>query len=401
MTTTLQLDVTSRFLETLNESQTRWFLAREAMHLGYGGIKKVCELTGVTKPTVIKGMKELKSGKRLNEGERIRHPGAGRRKIEEKQPEISNILKAIMEETTAGDPMSLLRWTSKSTYQISAHLKKSGYIVSADTVGRRIKEMGYSLQANVKNWEGFSHADRDNQFRYINALAKKYVKKDDPIISVDTKKKEKIGNFKNSGRKWRKKGDSKSVNAYDFPSLSEGNAIPYGAYDVQKNYGLVNVGISHDTAEFAVGSIRQWWNYFGKKYYPKAKRILICADGGGSNGSRNRAWKFNLQKLSDKLGVSITVCHYPPGTSKWNKIEHRMFSFISINWKGEPLINYETVINMISSTTTKTGLKIKALLDKKQYETGIKISDEQLNALNLKFHQINSQWNYTIEPRKE
>lgn len=401
MTTIVQANITLKFLETLNEAQTRWFVAKEAMRLGYGGIKRMCELTGLSKPTVIKGMKELKSKKKLSEENRIRQHGGGRKKIEAKYPELSNILKSIMEETTAGDPMSLLKWTSKSTYQISDQLKKLGHQVSEDTVGRRVKEMGYSLQANVKTWEGSSHEDRDSQFRYINVLAKKYINNGEPILSVDTKKKEKIGNFKNSGRKWRKKGNSKAVNAYDFPSLAEGKAIPYGAYDVQRNHGLVNVGVSHDTAEFAVESIKKWWNYFGKRYYPSAKKMLICADGGGSNGSRNRAWKFNLQKLSDKIGISITVCHYPPGTSKWNKIEHRMFSFISMNWRGEPLINYETVINMISSTTTKTGLKIKALLDTKRYETGIKISDDQLRELKLKFHKTNSKWNYTIDPRRK
>jgi Rhodopirellula transposase DDE domain len=400
MESIIQRDITLKILETLNEAQTRWFVARDAMLLGHGGIKKMCELSGLSKPTVIKGIKELKSKKNLCEGGRIRQPGGGRKKIEEKAPEILKILKEIMDETTAGDPMGLLKWTSKSTYKIRDQLKGMGYSISEDTVGRRLKEMGYSLQANVKTWEGVSHKNRDSQFQYINNLAKKYVNEGNPVISVDAKKREIIGNFKNSGKKWRPKGSPKKVNVYDYPSLSEGKAIPYGTYDIQKNKGMVNVGISHDTAEFAVESIRRWWFHFGYKHYPKAKRILICADCGGSNGYRNRAWKYNLQKLSDEIPLSITVCHYPPGTSKWNKIEHRMFSFISMNWRGEPLVNFETVINLISSTITKNGLGIKALLDTEEYETGKKISDDQMKKINLTFHKTNPKWNYTITPKK-
>ena len=391
-------DIFLKILETLNEAQTRWFVAREAILIGHGGIKAMCEMTGLSKPTVIKGMKELRLRSKLDKSGRIRRSGGGRKKIEKKNPEVLKILKKIMDETTAGDPMSLLKWTNKSTYQISAYLKELGYSVSEDTIGRRIKDMGYSLQVNVKGLEKKSHKERDSQFKYINKLAKQFVAERNPVISVDTKKKEKIGNFKNSGCKYRKKGSPKKVNTDDYPSLADGIAIPYGAYDIQQNHGLVNVGTSHDTAEFAVESIRRWWLYFGQKQYSNAKKILICADGGGSNGSRNRAWKYYLQKLSNEILLSITVCHFPPGTSKWNKIEHRMFSFISMNWRGEPLVNYETVINMISSTTTKTGLKIKAILDTQNYETGIKISDEQLKKINLKVHNKNSQWNYTIKP---
>lgn len=396
-------DLTLRFLSTLNESQRRWFLAREAVLLGYGGIRKICDLTGTSKPTVIRGIKELKSEsyKELLEQSRIRRSGGGRTRIDEKEPEVLNLLEKIMEETTAGDPMSLLKWTSKSTYQISEQLRALGFAISADTIGRRLKEMDYSLQANIKTVEGASHADRDSQFHYINELAKKYIEDNNPVISVDTKKKERIGLFKNSGRKWRPKGAPIEVNTYDFDNLTDGTAIPYGAYDIDKNKGVVNVGISHDTAEFAVESIRQWWRLFGRRQYSDSKIILICADGGGSNGSRNRAWKYFLQKLSDDIKLSITVCHYPPGTSKWNKIEHRMFSFISMNWRGEPLINYETVVNMISSTTTKTGLKIKAVLDKNTYERGIKITDDQMSKLKIKYHTINSQWNYTISPKQK
>jgi hypothetical protein len=395
-------EITIKFLSTLNESQKRWFLGREALLLGHGGIKKMCDLTGVTKPTVIRGIKELKSElyKEISEQDRIRQKGGGRKRIEEKEPEVLRLIEAIMKETTLGDPMSLLKWTGKSTYQISEQLRKHGFEVSADTVGRRLKEMDYSLQANIKSIEGDSHVDRDSQFRYINELAKRYIKDNNPVISVDTKKKERIGLFKNAGRKWRPKGAPIEVNTYDFENMSEGTAIPYGAYDIDKNHGVVNVGISHNTAEFAVESIKQWWRLFGSKQYPDSDKLLICADGGGSNGSRNRAWKYFLQRLVNEIKLSITVCHYPPGTSKWNKIEHRMFSFISMNWRGEPLVSYETVVNMISSTTTVNGLKIKAVLDSKIYKTGLKITDDQMRKLTIKYHKRNSQWNYTITPTR-
>nr|WP_258190517.1 ISAzo13 family transposase [Candidatus Hakubella thermalkaliphila] len=386
---------------TLNEAQARWFVAREAMIIGHGGIKKMCELTGLSKPTIIKGIKELKAKEKFDAGERIRRPGAGRKRIEERNPEILKVLKEIMDETTAGDPMSLLKWTSKSTYQIKDQLQRLGYSITEDTVGRILKEMDYSLQANVKVKEGGTHKDRDSQFRYINDLAKEFMGWGDPVISIDAKKKERVGDFKNPGRRWRPKGSPEEVNVYDYPSLSKGTAIPYGAYDIQKNNDVVNVGISHETAEFAVESIRRWWKQFGSHQYPNTKRMLICADGGGSNGSRNRAWKFYLQLLSDEISLSIAVCHYPPGTSKWNKIEHRMFSFISMNWRGQPLVNLETVVNMISATTTKSGLRIKAFLDTKYYKTGIKISDEQMQALNLDPHNLYPQWNYTIVPREK
>ncbi|GFP32801.1 hypothetical protein HKBW3S42_01109 [Candidatus Hakubella thermalkaliphila] len=396
-----QKDTMLKVFGTLNEAQARWFVAREAMIIGHGGIKKMCELTGLSKPTIIKGIKELKAKEKFDAGERIRRPGAGRKRIEERNPEILKVLKEIMDETTAGDPMSLLKWTSKSTYQIKDQLQRLGYSITEDTVGRILKEMDYSLQANVKVKEGGTHKDRDSQFRYINDLAKEFMGWGDPVISIDAKKKERVGDFKNPGRRWRPKGSPEEVNVYDYPSLSKGTAIPYGAYDIQKNNGVVNVGISHETAEFAVESIRRWWKQFGSHQYPNTKRMLICADGGGSNGSRNRAWKFYLQLLSDEISLSIAVCHYPPGTSKWNKIEHRMFSFISMNWRGQPLVNLETVVNVISATTTKSGLRIKAFLDTKYYKTGIKISDEQMQALNLDPHNLYPQWNYTIVPREK
>ena len=395
----IQKNIMLKVLDALNEAQARWFVAREAIILGHGGVTKMSELTGLSRPTIIKGIGELKSGKKLNTSQRIRKPGGGRKRIEEQSPKTLKILKEIMDETTAGDPMSLLKWTSKSTYQIRDQMQRAGYVISEDTVQRRLKEMDYSLQVNVKTKEGDSHKDRDSQFLNINNLAKEFIKRGAPVISVDAKKKERIGEFKNPGRSWRLKGAPQKVNVYDYPSLSKGTAIPYGAYDIQNNNGVVNVGISHETSEFAVESIRRWWKQFGCAQYPNARGILICADGGGSNGSRRRAWKYFLQQLSDEIEIPITVCHYPPGTSKWNKIEHRMFSFISMNWKGHPLVSYETVVNMISNTTTKSGLKIKALLDTTNYKTGVKISDEQMEGLNFKAHELHPKWNYTIAPR--
>lgn len=297
--------------------------------------------------------------------------------------------------------MSALRWTCKSTEKITAELTKQGHIISRRSVNRRLSEMDYSLQLNAKHKEGGSHPSRDQQFQNINSTVKNFFASAEPVLSVDTKKKELVGDFKNNGRTWRKKGEPRVVNVYDFPSLAEGKAIPYGAYDLQRNEGFVNVGMTHDTGEFAVNSISQWWDCMGRDHYPKAKRILICADGGGSNGSRNRSWKYYLQQLSDKLAIDVSVRHYPPGTSKWNKIEHRLFSFISLHWQGEPLVSYETVVNLIGSTTTKKGLRVKAKLDKQKYEKGKKISDKEMEKLNIEYDKVNPQWNYTIRPRKK
>jgi hypothetical protein len=392
-------DLMLKLLGTLDEAQKRWYIGREAILLGHGGIKQMCEISGLSKPTVIKAVRELRGEGALRADVcRIRAAGGGRKKLEERDPEIGQLLQEVMEETTAGDPMSLLRWTSKSTYQIRDQLAALGHPVSEDTIQRRLKEMDYSLQANVKEKEGRAPAERDQQFRYINRLAKEHMARGEPVISVDAKKKERVGAFKNAGRKWRRKGEPVEVNVYDYPSLAVGTATPYGAYDWQKNQGMVNVGMSHDTAEFAVESLRRWWRSVGRRQYPDVRRLLICADGGGSNGSRNRAWKYYLQQLANELALEVTVCHYPPGTSKWNKIEHRMFSFISLNWRGEPLVSFETVVNLISATTTRTGLKIKARLDKRFYETGIEIPDEEMEKLNLRWHDQNPQWNYSLFP---
>ena len=390
-----------KILGTLNEAQARWLVARECIARGRGGLKAMHELSGMSRPTILRGVRELKAGQLRSAGERIREAGGGRRRIEERDPDIKQALEHVMQETTAGDPMSLLRWTCKSTDTIAAQLRRQGHVISADTVGRRLSELGYSLQANVKTKEGRSPPERDAQFRYINAQVKRFLGQGQPVLSVDTKKKERVGAFKNAGQTWRPKGRPHAVNMYDYPSLAVGTAIPYGAYDVARNEGFVNVGTNHDTAEFAIESIRRWWRLYGRRHYPEAARLLICADGGGSNGARNRAWKYFLQQLADDLGLEVTVCHYPPGTSKWNKIEHRMFSFISLHWKGEPLVSYETIINLISTTRTQTGLRIRARLDRRSYEAGVTISDDDMRQLSLQPHAVHPQWNYTVRPRKK
>lgn len=327
-----------RVLATLNEAQARWFIAKEAIARGRGGLQAMSVLTGMSRVTTSRGIQELNGRKPLPlSGDRLRRPGAGRKRIELQDPGLTTALKKIMEETTAGDPMSHLRWTTKSAERIAEELTRQGHDVSGETVRRRLLELEYSLQANARHKEQGSLKNRDQQFRYINAKVKQFKARHDPVLSVDAKKRELVGEFKNGGRAWRPKGRPTKVNVYDFRSLAKGLALPYGAYDEQKNEGLVNVGISHDTAEFSVNSIRQWWRFFGRKEYPNATSLLICADGGGSNGSRVRLWKYHIQRLATEIGIPITVCHYPPGTSKWNKIEHRMFSYISLNWKGQPL----------------------------------------------------------------
>jgi hypothetical protein len=385
-----------KVLGTLNEAQARWYVAREAIAQGRGGLKAMHQLTGMSRPTILRGIREVRAGRLRSVSERIRAPGGGRSRIEDHAPALVRALERIMRETTAGDPMSLLRWTCKSTETIAAELRRQHYTISADTVGRRLRELGYSLQANLKTKEGRSAPERDEQFRYINRQVKRLVGCGQPVLSVDTKKKERVGTFKNAGRTWRPRGQPHEVQIYDYPSLGVGPAIPYGAYDVARNEGFVNIGVSHDTAEFAVESIRRWWRLFGRRHYREANELLICADGGGSNGSRNRAWKYFLQQFADEQGLSITVCHYPPGTSKWNKIEHRMFSFISMHWKGEPLVSYETVINLISTTTTKTGLRVRAKLDPRVYQSGLVISDDDMTRLRLRPHRFHPEWNYTI-----
>jgi hypothetical protein len=343
----------------------------------------------------------LTSGGRLapGEGGRIREVGAGRKKVEQEDEQLRGELERILEETTAGDPMSALRWTNKSTQSIAEELTRRGHAVSDKTVARCLREMDYTLQLNRKTKEGPQHANRDAQFRYINRQEAVFRASGDPVISVDTKKKELVGAFQNKGRTWRPQGQPYEVNVHDFPSQAKGKAIPYGTYDVLQNRAVVNVGTSHDTAEFAVESIRRWWRMDGRRRYRMAGHLLICADAGGSNSSRGRAWKVNLQAMADEIRIPITVCHYPPGTSKWNRVEHRLFSFISLTWKGKPLWNYETVVNLMGATRTKTGLKVKAVLDTNEYETGIEISKEQMAELQIRRHKKNPDWNYTLIPR--
>ena len=382
----------------LNEAQSRWYVAQKALDLGRGGIRQVHKATGVSQTTIIRGLKELEGGNDLPSWDRIRAEGGGRKRVEAVDPSIVTSIKRILDDTTAGDPMAALKWTVKSTKTLATELTKQGHKMGPRTVSRLLQDLEYSLHANQKNIEGSDHPDRDAQFRYINEQVAEHEATADPVISVDTKKKELVGNFKNAGREYRKKGDFKQTNAHDFRTDGLGLAVPYGLFDKKRNHGLVNVGVSHDTAEFAAESIRQWWLLVGRQHYPKATRILICADSGGSNASRSRVLKVRLQSIADETGLSINVCHYPPGTSKWNKIEHRMFSFISLNWRGKPLETFETVVNLIAGTTTSTGLKVEARLDTNEYKTGVKVTDGVLKQIKLSRHAVHPRWNYTISP---
>jgi biotin operon repressor len=390
-----------KLLSVLNEYQARLFVADKALDLGRGGISRMSALTGISRTTITKAVGELTQRRKLKflSGERIREAGAGRKKVEQEDEKLREELKQIVEQSTAGDPMSALRWTNQATQAMAEELTRRGHPVSDKTVARCLKDMGYSLQLNRKEKEGPQHPNRDAQFRYINRQEAQFRASGDPVISVDTKKKELVGAFQNKGRTWRRKGRPIEVNVHDFPSRAEGRAIPYGTYDVAGNRAVVNVGISHDTAEFAAESIRRWWKMEGRRRYRRARRLLICADGGGSNSSRTRAWKIYVQELADEIRIPITVCHFPPGTSKWNRVEHRLFSYISLTWKGQPLWSYESIINLIGATRTQTGLKVKAVLDQHTYETGIKITDEEMQHLRIRQHKVHPQWNYTLSPR--
>jgi len=390
-----------RLLSILNEFQARLFAADKALDQGRGGISRMSELTGMSRTTLTRAVAELTRGGKLEPGAegRIRAPGAGRKKVEDVDPRLRAELTRMVEETTAGDPMSALRWTNQSTEALAEELTRRGHPVSDKTVARILDEMGYSLQLNRKTKEGPQRPGRDTQFRYINRQEGSFRASGDPVISVDTKKKELVGAFKNGGRTWRPRGKPYEVNVHDWPSQAKGKAIPYGVYDVARDRALVNVGISHDTAEFAVESIRRWWRLDGRQRYRSARRLLICADGGGSNSSRTNAWKANLLQLVDEIGIPITVSHYPPGTSKWNRTDHRLFSFISLTWKGKPLWNLETVIHLIGATRTRTGLRVRAVLDTKKYQTGVKVPAEQIDKLRIHRHKTNPEWNYTILTR--
>ena len=399
MTPSDTFDLWKKIYHALNESQRRWFASEKALALGRGGITRISKLTGLSRTTITKGIRELQTSERLDTSSRIRQFGGGRKKLTDSTPAVVQELEALLDENTLADPMNLLKWTTRSTRNLAEEMTRKGYRISAMSVCNLLHELEYSLQGNYKTKEGADHPDRDAQFRQIDDTAKAFRASGDPIISVDTKKKERVGEFKNAGRTWEKKGSPKPVNVYDYPTLSIGTASPYGVYDPERDEGMVNVGMSHDTAQFAVQSIRLWWQQFAAHHYREAQRLLVCADGGGSNGSRNRSWKFHLQQLCDQTGLSVSVCHYPPGTSKWNKIEHRMFSFISLNWKGQPLVNYETVVNLIGGTKTRSGLRIKSLLDTGLYEKGIKISDEEMKALAITYHEDYPKWNYTLASR--
>ena len=382
----------------LNERSRRLFAAIEAKEIGYGGVSLVAKVIKVSRKTIHAGLKEI-SAKKKNEIGKIRQVGGGRKSLREKYPDLEKDLESLVEPLTRGDPESPLRWTCKSTSRLSNELKKMGHIICPRIVAKLLKDLEYSLQANQKTIEGQQHPDRNAQFEFINSSVTKQLKLKGPVVSVDTKKKELVGNYKNNGKEWERKGNARKVNDHDFPDEKIPRAFPYGVYDIGKNAGLVNIGTSSDTASFAVASIRKWWNTCGRKLYPHSKKLLITADAGGSNGWRVRLWKWELQQFSNEIGIPVQVSHFPPGTSKWNKIEHRLFSFISQNWRGEPLVNYETIIRLIESTTTKTGLVVKCKLDKRIYPKGKSISDEQMNSLRIKKNKFHGEWNYTIFPQ--
>jgi transposase len=386
----------AEILPFLNEKQRRVLSASEAKSFGRGGVQTVARITGISRQTIYNGMADLAEG---DVSDRIRRPGGGRKKLSEQSPELVKKIEDVIDEATRGDPESPLRWTCKSVRNVEKSLEEIGYSLSYRTVARILNEQEYSLQANRKTSEGTKdHPDRDQQFRYINEQAKEFLRESQPVISVDTKKKELVGNYKNSGREWGEKGRAVEVLIHDFPDPTVPKAVPYGIYDIGDNTGWVTVGVDADTAEFAVESIRQWWRWMGKRRYPKAKDLLICADSGGSNGYRSHLWKRELQKLANQKRMRITVCHFPPGTSKWNKIEHRLFSFISMNWRGRPLTDYQTIVNLIASTTTKTGLTVKVRLDTNRYQRGIKVSAEELSRIVIEPHEFHGEWNYTIKP---
>ncbi len=386
----------------LDERRRRQWAATEARDLGWGGVSVVARATGLSRTTIIAGRGELAlpARQRAAEAMRVRHPGGGRRPLAETDPGLMAALEALVEPSARGDPESPLRWTCKSIRRLADELTRENHPVGAVTVAKLLRQAGYSLQANRKTREGASHPDRNAQFEYINDSVRRFLQRGQPAISVDTKKKELVGDFKNAGREWRPRGTPEEVRVHDFLIKTLGKAIPYGVYDMLNDQGWVNVGIDHDTAQFAANSIRRWWKEMGQRRFPRAKDLLITADGGGSNSHRSRLWKVSLHELADELGLKLFVCHFPPGTSKWNKIEHRLFSFITHNWRGRPLTSHQTIVNLIASTTTRTGLIVKAALDTNHYETKIKVPDEQLERLRLKRHDFHGDWNYTITPRK-
>lgn len=381
----------------LNEKGKRLWAAVEASAYGKGGFNAVCFATGLSTATLAKGVKELQEAD-YSKTARVRKSGGGRKKISEKQPDLVDALEKLVDPTAKGDPESHLRWTSKSVRHLAKSLKEQGFTISYQTAANLLHDLGYSLQVNQKALQGTSHEDRDNQFRFINNYVSGMQNCGQPAISVDTKKKELIGNYKNQGLEYCQKGCPIKVNDHDFPDSRLGKVVPYGIYDIGKNKGWVSVGISADTAQFAVNTIRTWWYKMGVQMYPEAEELLITADCGGSNGYRVKLWKVELQKLANELNLKVNVCHFPPGTSKWNKIEHRLFSYISKNWRGKPLITRETVVNLIANTRTSKGLEVQAVLDENEYQSGIKVEAAEIEKLNIQGAKFHPEWNYTIRP---
>ena len=375
----------------------RLFAATEADAVGYGGVSLVGRVTGLARSTILRGQRELANGVALSPG-RTRRPGGGRKKVRELEPGVVEDLERLVEPLSRGDPMSPLRWTCRSIRSLAQSLQDMGHNASHRWVWATLHELDYSLQGNRKMQEGSQHEDRNGQFEHINSQVTREMRAGNPVISVDTKKKELVGNYKNAGRQWHKQGDAPRVMVHDFPQADVPRAYPYGIYDLARNRGHVVVGIDHDTAQFAVASIRGWWRAEGRRLYPEAKRLLITADGGASNGFRQRLWKFELQRLASELRFAISVCHFPPGTSKWNKVEHRLFSFISTNWRGEPLTDYETIVRLITTTTTARGLVVTCKLDRRKYATGQKITDEQMKQIKIRRARFHGEWNYTVLP---
>lgn len=387
----------------LNERQLRLYVAAEAMVLGRGGTTLASQATGISRPTITMGRKELLEGVTKKStpsaaSVRVRKEGGGRKRTIDVDQTLRGDLEGLIEPVTRGDPESPLRWTAKSVRNLADELKKMRHKTSHRMVAELLHEMGYSLQANRKTAEGISHPDRNLQFEYIHKKVKEFQSRNQPVISVDTKKKERVGDFKNGGRELRPKGDPERVRVYDFEIPELGKVAPYGVYDQTRNAGWVNVGTDHDTATFAVESIRKWWMTMGQQAYPEASRLLITADGGDSNGARVRLWKRELQNFANETGLVISVCHFPPGTSKWNKVEHQLFSYISQNWRGKPLVSHEVIVNLIASTTTRTGLTVKCQLDTNKYTKGIKVTDEELRQVRIVRDEFHGEWNYTIHP---
>jgi transposase len=381
----------------LNERSRRLWAGTEALALGRGGIARVSRATGLSRNTIVRGIREAQQKTGLDTT-RIRQPGGGRRRKAAVDTTLTEALERLVEPDSRGDPQSPLRWTCKSTRRLAKELTDQGYTVSHRLVAELLHELGYSLQSNRKTKEGTTHPDRNAQFEHINQKVTEWIRRGQPAVSVDTKKKERVGDFKNNGQQWRPKGNPETVCVHDFPDPQLGKAIPYGVYDVARNAGWVSVGVDHDTAAFAVNTIRRWWKATGQTAYPKARSLLIMADSGGSNGSRVRLWKWELYKLACETGLTIHVCHLPPGTSKWNKIEHRLFSFISQNWRGQPLLTHATIVNLIANTRTTTGLKVRCVLDRKRYPKGIVITDEQMAKIRLTPDAFHGDWNYTLQP---